>query len=568
MNTLNINLITLYGPNSDKPNFYNNIETIINDTSSEFHIICGDFNLIFDTNKDCMNYRNINNPRSREKVLNMLNTCDLMDTYRAFHPDTKRFTWRKKNPLKQARLDYFLVSNSMRDLIDSCNIKPSYRSDHSILELKIFFSQFKIGRGTWKLNNSLLKNEDYLKLIKSIILEEKLKYAVPVYKLEYIENSYSSKEVNFVIDDDTFLEALFLRVRGETIKFSSILKKKVDQNERDLIRDIEVLEGIENLSPHKSQILDDKKQELEGIRELKMQGHVVRSRVNWLHEGEKASKYFCALEKRNFTEKTIRKLKLNNGDFTTNQKIILNSIREFYSNLFRDRKNNLKGEDLNTQLGSIFQNKDQFSKVNTSFGGLLTVTEVSEALKNLKNNKTPGIDGLSAEVFWLDLKHLVTRALNMCYKKGALSTSLRESIITCLPKGDKDRTLLKHWRPISLLSVTYKLASTAIAARIKPFLNEIISKSQTGFLSGRNISESTRLVYDIMHFTETKKINGLLMLIDFKKAFDSLSWPFLYKVLEYFGFNNDLIDWIKLFNNNIIARVIQSGFLSEPIVIQ
>ena len=83
----------------------------------------------------------------------------------------------------------------------------------------------------------------------------------------------------------------------------------------------------------------------------------------------------------------------------------------------------------------------------------------------MKNNKTPGIDGISTEflkVFWLDLKHLVTRALNTCYKKGILSTSLRQSVITCIPKSDKDRIIFKNWRPISLLSVVYKLASTAM----------------------------------------------------------------------------------------------------------
>ena len=105
-----INLLTLYGPNTDRPSFYSNVEDIINHTSADFHIICGDFNLILDPKNDCMNYRNINNPRSREKVLELLNVCDLMDTYRTLHPNMKRFTWRKKNRLKQTRLDYCLVS--------------------------------------------------------------------------------------------------------------------------------------------------------------------------------------------------------------------------------------------------------------------------------------------------------------------------------------------------------------------------------------------------------------------------------------------------------------------------
>ena len=71
-----------------------------------------------------------------------------------------------------------------------------------------------------------------------------------------------------------------------------------------------------------------------------------------------------------------------------------------------------------------------------------------------------------------------------------------------------------------------------------------------------------------MHYTEVSKIKGMLLLIDFAKAFDSISWTFIYKVLSYFGFDDELIKWIKMFNNNIIGRVCQSGFLSNPINIE
>ena len=126
----------------------------------------------------------------------------------------------------------------------------------------------------------------------------------------------------------------------------------------------------------------------------------------------------------------------------------------------------------------------------------------------MKNNKTPGIDGIPADflkVFWYYLKYFIQRSLNCCFRKGKLSYSLRQAIIIGIPKDTKDRRFLKNWRPISLLCVTYKLASTVIANRMKPYIDKIVSKSQTGFLSGRNISESTRLMYDIMHYTETKK---------------------------------------------------------------
>ena len=98
-------------------------------------------------------------------------------------------------------------------------------------------------------------------------------------------------------------------------------------------------------------------------------------------------------------------------------------------------------------------------------------------------------------------------------------------------------------------------------------MNDIILDCQTGFINGRYISDSTRLIYDLLNATEKKDIAGLIMLIDFEKAFDSLSWRFLYKALEFFGHGKNFLKWIKLFNTDITAYVIQCGFPSKPIKI-
>ena len=81
------------------------------------------------------------------------------------------------------------------------------------------------------------------------------------------------------------------------------------------------------------------------------------------------------------------------------------------------------------------------------------------------------------------------------------------------------------------------------------------------------MGENTRLVYDIMHFTEENNIPGLLLLINFEKAFDSVSWSFSYKVLDYFGFGNSMFSWIKLFNNNARLSVNLGGHLSPFLIL-
>ena len=119
-----------------------------------------------------------------------------------------------------------------------------------------------------------------------------------------------------------------------------------------------------------------------------------------------------------------------------------------------------------------------------------------------------------------------------------------------------------------MLSSIYKLASAAIANRIKPLLNYLIDNTQTGFISGRNIAENTCLVYDIIHTTEKLNIPGLLVSIDFRKAFDSISWEFIFKSLSYLGFGPNFQRWIRLLNTDIKAKVLQNSFLSDNINIQ
>ena len=93
-------------------------------------------------------------------------------------------------------------------------------------------------------------------------------------------------------------------------------------------------------------------------------------------------------------------------------------------------------------------------------------------------------------------------------------------------------------------------------------LDKLINTDQTGFIEGRFIGENTRLVYDILPFTEEEHIPGLLLLIDFEKAFDSLSWSFINKVLKFFNFGPSIINWITVLNKNACSAVTQCGHLS------
>ena len=492
-----------------------------------------------------------------------MNSFDLKDTFRLMHPSLRRYTWRRKNPVRQAQLDYFLISHSMHDVITNCCINPGYRSDHSIVQINIQLSKFNRGRGLWKFNCSLLKDDKYVSLVNKLIQEEKLKYADPVYSLHHLQTA-SDEDIKFTINSNNFLEMLLLRIRGETIKYATYHKRQDNELENRLKSEIEALENNSTDTPTSLKALDSKKVELQMVRQKAITGSVIRARAQWINEEEKHTRYFCSLEKYNYVEKMIKCIQLYNGKTLTDQKAILNEIANFYSALFTQKDHYPSYQNLDKLFEGKKVNKltlDEFSKLE----GKLMLEEITRAVKQMKNGKTPGVDAFPAEFFnffWNRLKYFILHSLNFASETGELSVSLRTCIINCLPKGDKPHQFLKNWRPISLLSVIYKIASTAIANRLKTVLVKIISDAQSGFMAGRFIGENTHLVYDIMHYLEKNELPGLLTLVDFQKAFESVSWTFLNNVLKFFNFGKEFCHWINILNKNIQATILQSGHLS------
>ena len=93
---------------------------------------------------------------------------NLVDPFRELYEISKQFTWRKRNPLKQARLDFFLVSEVLMSSIDDIKITSSFRSDHSSVVLSLILNELKRGKDIWKFNNSLFKDKVFVEEKKKL----------------------------------------------------------------------------------------------------------------------------------------------------------------------------------------------------------------------------------------------------------------------------------------------------------------------------------------------------------------------------------------------------------------
>ena len=198
--------------------------------------------------------------------------------------------------------------------------------------------------------------------------------------------------------------------------------------------------------------------------------------------------------------------------------------------------------------------------------GKITENECCEVLKTMNNDKSPGNDGIPAEFykhFWSFLKSSMVQSFNYSYDNNLLSTSQRQAVVTLLERKNSDRTDLKNWRPISLLNVDYKIMSKVIA-----FLPSIISPCQTGYVQDRYIGEAVRLIEDVMNSADEEQIPGLILFLDFEKAFDSIDWDFLLSTMTTFGFGPSILKWFKLFYNDVSSCIVNNGFSSNYFKIQ
>ena len=99
-------------------------------------------------------------------------------------------------------------------------------------------------------------------------------------------------------------------------------------------------------------------------------------------------------------------------------------------------------------------------------------------MKSIKNNKTPGNNGLTKEfykTFWDELKTPLIESVNQVSHTKILSISQRQTVIKLIEKKDQDKHYIKNWRPISLLNVDTKVLSKDISNKLKTALPTLIS---------------------------------------------------------------------------------------------
>ena len=488
-------LYNVYAPNNEKTHadfllFIKEKLSNLDTTEYDYFIGAGDWNFTIEKiDRSGGNY-NYKNWQKNATILDEINEkYDLIDIWRVRYPEKTRFTWRRTKPVIQSRIDRFYISDTMQYNISKTDIIPGIHSDHSaiVLSIKPTKSLEEGGPNFWKFNNSLLKNDDFTKGLK-LFIENDIKNECKEIKCSQVKWEYTK-----------------FKIKQWSIKKSKEIAANRRKMEINLTEKISKLEEVLISQPNEQSFenLEKCKTELEKIHDQKTQSLIIQSRVQIYEEGEKSTKFFLNQIKQNKRKSTIRKL-IDGNQEIVDQKEILIKLKDFYSNLYSKNENCKTGGWIQNlkQNGLIPQISENEA---TILDAPLTLAELKEILEKCAKNKSPGNDGLTQEFysyFWEVICQTLYESYLESIKKGKLSTSQRQNIISLLEKAGKDKTFIKNWRPISLINFDTKLFSKTYAERLKIVMPSLVHPNQVAYVKNRFIGEGIRTIEETMHFTK------------------------------------------------------------------
>ena len=546
-------LANAYAPNisNEKIRFFNVLQNVLGEYSQSNLVLTGDFNCVINNEHDIIS-GNPHNVAEVDQFKDSISTLGLTDIWRVYHTDEKDFTWNRVNPFIARRLDYcFLTDNLLQFCVSSDHlIVPN--TDHKAVTLELNESEFKRGPGYWRFNCSHLKDADFVNSMNSLLDN--------CVQQRYIDNK--SATVTW--------ENCKREIKDFCIDYGRMKAQENRNIEKDLQQKLENLEKllIDNPNCIESQAnYNDLKQKLELIHLSKAKGAQIRSRIKWIEDGEKNTKYFLKLEKARGKKKIITRLRKETGEVITHQGEILKEQVNFYSSLYSQTTDS--DRDIETEVEE-FINNENIPKLDDnekrSCEGATNLNETSAALKHMSNGTAPGLDGLSIEFmkfFWCKIGSLVTESFNEAFDRGELSYSQKKGVVILLHKGSHlPRDRLANWRPITLTNSDYKILAKVLAQRLGGVIQKLVSLDQVGYISGRNVSTVLRTIDDVIDYVNRTGKSGYLLACDYSKAFDSISKTFLKQTFRSFGFGPDFLKWVDVLfqgSNNCINH---GGWLS------
>ena len=517
-------------------------------------LLTGDFNMVEDPHLDRQCPTILPQHTKGLIALKQLKTqFNIVDAWRLNNPKQRQYTWPTKHRDVQSRLDRIYLSSDLNHQIIYQDFMPTVWSDHKYITTHLYLmEQDQRGPNYWKLNTDILTETEYQTLIKDLIQQ------------------HTHKQPNFP-DILHWWDSLKNRIRTATITYC---KHRAAARREEINLTKQSISNETHQQRPNTETVDNLYSKLHELQSNRDRGSIIRSREKTILNNEQPTKYFFTQEHNRQEKKKITNLRINRADvdndpdnpeYVTKPTEILNEIHKHYTEIYNQQPTCPTAQQhLLRQLGKTIP-----TTTADEIDDPIRTAELTETLKQMELNKTPGIDGLPTEfynTFWEQLKQILTTVAHYIYtSKHQCSTTQKRAIIS-LQHKDGDKTLLDNWRPISLLCTDYKLITKTLATRLTPSLHHILHEDQTCTVPGRSIYDNLYLIREIIQHTHVKSRHPTYLLaMDIQKAFDSVDHNFLTQTLQTFGYGPTFIKFIQNSYTNITANVMNNGYMTLSI---
>jgi exonuclease III len=499
----------------------------------------GDFNFVENTSLDKIGGNLIYGNSGADIFCTYKQDFSLFDPFRSKFPNKVETTWHSADNSIACRLDRFYLSASFSTKVVDLVTSPVPDSDHSLVQLTINLEDLQTtGPGYWKCNTSILNDPDLVADMEELCA--------------CLREDATTKDTTWW---ETAKERFKKLIVIHSMRRADNTKRRVKVLERR-IKDIE--EDSVPLTGEQEEYIMLLKKEMKDILNERAEGAKIRSRIKTLDAEEVTSQFFLRKEKSRKEKSSLKELSVN-GVKITDRTEIMKETTEFYKTLYSREP---IAADAMDKIKPFVRKLDESSTKRCE--GLITTRECREAIKEMKDNKSPGSDGLPREFyvkFFNLFQDLFVDVLNSAFDTGLLSNSQRYGVITLACKNPPKADLLANWRPISLLNVDYKILSKVLSKRLAAVLPECIHVDQTCSIPGRSITDNLHLVRNIADYCNAKNIPAAVVSFDQEKAFDRVSHDYLIQILQAYGFGESFIRWITLLYTNVESSVIVNGWI-------
>lgn len=525
-------LTSVYGPQDDNEKILFLEELAeIRGICGEVWLVAGDFNLIAaaaDKNNSRVNRRLMNAFR------NKINELELKELYLF----GRRYTWSSEQQFPTlVKSDRVPVSTEWEDAFPDAHLQAlsSSSSDHCALLLSC--GETPQGRRRFRFETFWTKLEDFDQVVA---------------------DSWQQT----VESTDPYV-ILYVKMARLAMSLCSWGQKKISrfrlqlQIANELIFRFDVAQENRLLSPLERRfraILKGRCLALASLERIRVRQ---RARISQLREGDANSKYF-------HMKVNARRRKLfipvfeYEGQTATSQEDKIALAKDYFQGILGVSEPN----SAELQFNQIFPLAPNLQELEVPF----SEEEVWKVIKEMPNEKAPGPDGFTGLFYqrcWQVIKGEVLAALTKFHSGNHQNLdNLNTAVITLLPKKDAP-TLIKDYRPISLIHSFSKLATKILASRLAPRMGDLVAENQTAFIRGRSIHENFIFVRGLALQFHRRKKPMILLKLDITKAFDTVSWCFLLNLLRNRGFGSRWRSWIAALLLTSETRILLNGHESD-----